>query len=96
MNRTVSKVARGIGRGAVFVIGAGFGLLAALVFGSWPGGTPPVVTLLEILSVLALALAAPVCWYFAVHGEAGDRWTLAYVLTWVAWFVVLLLSVAIF
>ncbi|MGH9225829.1 MAG: hypothetical protein ACRD2W_19045 [Acidimicrobiales bacterium] len=41
-------------------------------------------------------MAGPVCWYLAAHTEAGDRWTLAYFLAWVGWFVLGSLAVAIF
>lgn len=53
---------------------------------SYPGGNPRIVTDLILVTVLGLALAAPVCWYFAVRGESGDRWTIGYVLAWVLWF----------
>lgn len=78
-------IARGIVRGVVFVIGGLFGLLLAMTSNSYPGGNPRIVTDLILITVLGLALAAPVCWYFAVRGESGDRWTIGYVLAWVLW-----------
>lgn len=92
----MARVARGVGRGIIFVFGAGFGILGAMVVGSWPGGAPLLIVWLEILTLAGLALAAPVCWYFALHTEAGDRWTVGYVLAWATWLAVELLGAAIF
>lgn len=75
-----------IARGIVFILGGLFGLLFAMTSNSFPGGNPRIVTDLILATLIGLALAAPVCWYFAVKGESGDRWTLGYVLAWVAWF----------
>lgn len=73
-------------RGIVFVSGGLFGLLFAMASNALPGGNPRIVTDLIIATLLGLALAAPVCWYFAVKGESGDRWTIGYALAWVLWF----------
>lgn len=92
----MGRTARAVGRGVVFVVGAVFGYLTATVLASYPGGGPQAVIYLQIYSPLALAVMAPICWYFAVRGAAGDRWTIGYLLAWATWFAVLLLAVAIF
>ena len=85
-----------VGRGVIFVIGAVFGYVIAQGFASFPGGGPRAVVNLRIYSPLVLALASPVCWYFAERGRGGDRWTLAYVGAWAIWFAALYLAVLVF
>jgi hypothetical protein len=87
---------RALGRVLVFVLGTVWGVLAAMIFASYPGSEPAAVTHLMIWSTLLLGLAGPVFWYLAAHTEASDRWTLAYLLAWVGWFVLSSLAVAIF
>jgi hypothetical protein len=67
------------------VVGGAFGLLFAMASNSLPGGNPRIVTDMIIATLLGLALAAPICWYFAVKGESGDRWTIGYVSAWAIW-----------
>ena len=76
----------------MFVAGALWGVASSLV----SGGGPSWVAALSMLSTFGLALAAPVCWWFAVRGQAGDRWTLGYLVAWSVWFAVLILAVIIF
>lgn len=83
--RKALRVFRSVARGVVFVVGALFGYLMAQGFASFPGGAPRVVVHLRIYGTLALTVAAPVCWYFAVRGKAGDRWTLGYLAAWALW-----------
>ena len=93
------RPARGLvalARVIVFVLGAVWGVLAAMVFTSFPGNEPVAVSQLKIWGTLLLGVAGAVCWYLAAHTEAGDRWTLAYILTWIGWFVLGSLAVAIF
>jgi hypothetical protein len=85
-----------IGRGVIFILGAILGYLLAQGLASFPGDGPRAVVNLRIYSPLVLALAAPVCWYLAVRGQAGDRWTLAYIGAWAVWFSVLYLAVLVF
>ena len=84
------------GRVLLFVLGTVWGVLSAMVFVSYPGNEPAVVSQLKIWSTLLLGLGGPGFWYLAAHTEAGDRWTLAYLLAWIGWFVVGSLAVAIF
>jgi hypothetical protein len=51
------------------------------------------LALLRAVVFLALALAAPPCWYFALRGKAGDRWTLAYAGAWTIFLGVIYASV---
>jgi hypothetical protein len=90
------RALQAIGRALVFIVGAAFGYLMAQGFASFPGGGPRVVVYLRIYGTFALGLAAPICWYFAVRGKAGDRWTLAYLGAWALWFVIAYLSALIF
>ena len=73
-------------RAIVFPLGAVFGILFAMVFSSYPGGNPKVVNGLIVAFILGLAFASPVCWYLAVRGKSGDRWTVAYILAWTCFF----------
>ena len=85
-----------LARVIVFVLGSVWGVLAAMLFAAFPGNAPAAVSQFKIWGTLLLGLAGPVCWYRAAHTEAGDRWTLAYFLAWVAWFVIEGLAVAVF
>ncbi|MEW6155219.1 MAG: hypothetical protein AB1673_14725 [Actinomycetota bacterium] len=76
-----------LGRVVVFVLGTVWGVLAAMVFTSYPVNGPAPLRHFMIWSALLLGLAGPVCWYLAAHAGPGDRWTLAYFLAWVGWFV---------
>lgn len=91
------RVLCSVGRAIVFVVGAVFGYLTASVISYYGGGSGPLVVIyLRIYSPLVLALAAPICWYFAVRGKAGDRWTLGYIGAWVAWYGIGVLATLIF
>ncbi len=77
--RPVGKFLLAVVRTLVFLAGAFWGLAGAYVggsFGAWAIALP----------ALALTTAAPVCWYFALRGKAGDWWTLAYLGAWAAVF----------
>ena len=93
--RRPAQGARAVGRVMVFVLGTVWGVLQAMVLASYPGQAPAVVTHFTLWSTLLLGLAGPVCWYLAAHTEGGDRWTLAYFLAWVGWFVLGSLAVVI-
>jgi hypothetical protein len=71
-------------RPVIYLLGAGLGVAYALLLGSFPVAESPVARYGLILVVLALALAAPICWWLSHVTEARDRWTAAYVLAWVA------------
>lgn len=73
-----------LGRSVVFVVGGIAGYLVAGVTGAFLITDNPFLWYSAVLTPLALALAAPVCWYFTFRGKAGDRWMLGYVLAWVA------------
>lgn len=93
------RAARGLvalARVLVFILGAAWGVLAAMLFAAFPGDAPAAVSQFKIWSTLLLGLAGPVCWYRAAHTEAGDRWTLGYFLAWVAWFAFEGIAVAVF
>ena len=90
-----AEVLQGLLRGVVFVVGAVFGYLYAVLFASYPAGGPRFVAYAAILAPLALALAAPVCWFFA-ETRAAARWTLRYVGAWGLWFAVNSLAVWMF
>lgn len=81
-NRIVVAVVRPV----VFLLGAGLGVTYALLLGSFPVAESPVVRYGAILLVLALAFAAPVCWWLSHVSWARDWWTLGYVLAWAAFF----------
>lgn len=85
-----------LARVVVYTLGTLWGVLAAMVFTSYPGNEPAAVSAFKVLSTLVLGLAGPVFWYLAAHTEAGDRWTLAYLMAWVGWFALGSLAVAIF
>lgn len=82
-------------RPVVYLIGGALGVAYALLLGSFPVAQSPVARYGLILLVLALALAAPVCWWLSHVSEARDRWTAAYVLAWAAFFGVGYLAVLI-
>jgi hypothetical protein len=85
-----------LGRAIVFTLGTVWGVLAAMALTSYPGNEPVAVSQFKIWSTLLLGLAGPGAWYLATHSEAGDRWTLAYLLAWVGWFSLGSLAVAVF
>lgn len=81
--RSSGRLGLALLRAVVFLAGALFGLMMFLVVGSYGGGGGPrPIAYVFVLVPLALALAAPPCWYFALRGKAGDRWTLAYAGAW--------------
>jgi hypothetical protein len=92
--RSSGRLGLALLRAVVFLAGALFGLqMAATISYFGGGGLPTPLAYVFLLVPLALALAAPPCWYFAVRGKAGDRWTLAYAGAWTIFLGVIYASV---
>ncbi|MCA1702430.1 MAG: hypothetical protein LC808_03845 [Actinobacteria bacterium] len=71
-------------RALVFFIGGVTALLYAVVLNSfWTNQWA--LRVVEIIAFLGLALAAPVCFCLATFGSKGDRWTIGYVIAWLAY-----------
>lgn len=83
------QVLMGCVRTAICVVGGVLGYAFAMVLNSFPvgGGGSRFIRYVEIIATMGLCLAAPVCLYLAFTTRARDRWTLAYLLAWVAFIV---------
>lgn len=79
-------VASAVARAVVFTAGLFFGLLMSATAGYFGGGGGPSVVRLAVVFVpLAMGLAAVPAWVLAVKSEAGDRWTIGYLVAWLVY-----------
>jgi ABC-type arginine/histidine transport system permease subunit len=74
MARTLLAVIRSV----VFLLGLLFGLLYSMLIGL----ASAAAQFVGVFGGLALAIAAPPCWWAATRSKAGDRITLIYVVSW--------------
>jgi hypothetical protein len=85
MSKSIAvRIILAIMRGVVFLLGMVCGYLSAAVVSSFGGSAA--VDFTGVFFGIGLMVAAPICWVAAVCCDSGDRWTLAYIGAWVAYF----------
>jgi hypothetical protein len=81
--RIAVRIVLAIMRAVVFLLGIVCGYLSAAVVSSFGGSAA--VDFTGVFFGIGLMVAAPICWVAAVRCDSGDRWTLAYMGTWIAY-----------
>jgi hypothetical protein len=77
------SVAWAVLRPLIFIPGFSFGMVFgvnAALFGG--GGGPMMLRVASVLVPLLLCLGAPASWVLSAKTEAGDQWTMGYVVSW--------------